>query len=189
MRNFWPLTTISAAFAVVILLIPEGAEAGLFASRDEQRAKIDATEVATLNKLWGRSDTARNLYDRAYGYATFDIIKISLALTGGGGHGVAVARATGERTYMRMGTGGLNIGFGGQKYQLVFLFQDQATFDTFVNEGWEAGASANAVAGTSGVNAGATFINGVAVYQLTEAGLMLQADISATKYWQSKLNR
>ena len=32
-------------------------------------------------------------------------------------------------------------------------------------------------------------LNGVAVYQMTDAGLMLQADISATKYWQSSLNR
>jgi hypothetical protein len=57
-----------------------------------------------------------------------------------------------------------------------------------VSEGWEAGASANAVAGPDGANAGATFINGVAVYQMTEAGLMLQLDISGTKYWRSKLN-
>jgi hypothetical protein len=30
----------------------------------------------------------------------------------------------------------------------------------------------------------------VAIYQLTQAGLMLQADISGTKYWKyKKLNR
>ena len=189
MRNLWPLTSISTALIVVNLSIPNGAEAGPFASRESQRARIDAVEIETLDELWSRSDKARSLYDQAYGYATFDIIKISLAFTGGGGHGAAVAKATGERTYMRMGTGGLNFGLGGQKYQLVFIFEDQATFDTFVDEGWEAGASANAVAGTAGANVGATFINGVAVYQLTEAGLMLQADISATKYWQSSLNR
>jgi len=188
MRNLWLLSTIGVALITVNLLIPIDAAAGPFASKEQQRTRIDAVEVETLEKLWSRSDNARSLYDGAYGYATFDIIKISLAFTGGGGHGVAVAKATGDRTYMRMGTGGLNFGAGGQKYQLVFLFEDQGTFDSFVNEGWEAGASANAVAGTAGANAGATFINGVAVYQLTEAGLMLQLDISGTKYWQSKLN-
>ena len=189
MRNPWLLSTIGVALIAITPLLPNGAEAGLFASAEEQRVEIDAVAAASLDELWRRSDKAKTLYDKAYGYATFGIIKISLAFTGGGGQGVAVAKGSGERTYMRMGTGGLNIGFGGQKYQLVFLFQDQSTFDTFVNEGWEAGASANAVAGSTGANLGATFINGLAVYQLTEAGLMLQADISATKYWQSKLNR
>jgi lipid-binding SYLF domain-containing protein len=165
------------------------AAAGIFESHDEQRAQIDADEKATLARLFEESDTARRLYESAHGYATFDIIKVSLGITGGGGHGVAVNKATGARTYMRMGTGGLNLGAGGQLYQLVFLFEDGETFDRFVNEGWEAGASANAVAGPLGANAGATFINGVAVYQLTEAGLMLQLDISGTKYWKSKLNR
>ncbi len=171
------------------LTFPDNAEAGPFASREEQRVNIDAREPEALEELFEQSENAKNLYDRAYGYATFDIVKISFAFTGGGGHGVAVAKATGERTYMRMGTGGVNLGLGGQKYRLVFLFQNQSTFDTFVGEGWEAGASANAVAGPLGANAGGTFINGVAVYQMTEVGLMLQADISATKYWQSKLNR
>ena len=184
MGNLRPLLTLAAA-----LIAANTAVAGPFGSKEQQRTNIDAREVATLERLWGESDTARRLYDRAYGYATFDIIKISLAFTGGGGQGAAVAKGSGERTYMRMGTGGLNFGAGGQKYQLVFLFEDQAVFDRFVSEGWEAGASANAVAGPAGANAGASFINGVAVYQITEGGLMLQVDISGTKYWRSKLNR
>jgi hypothetical protein len=30
------------------------------------------------------------------------------------------------------------------------------------------------------------FVNGLAVYQLTESGLMANADIAGTKYWQNK---
>ncbi len=179
------LTAIT--FIAVSASLP--ALAGPFASKEQQRTTIDATEIATLARLWDESNTAKRLFDSAYGYATFDIIKISLAITGGGGHGVAVARGSGERTYMRMGTGGINFGAGGQKYQLVFIFEDQRTFERFVEDGWEAGASANAVAGPAGLNAGTSFINGVAVYQLTEGGLMLQLDVSGTKYWQSNLNR
>ena len=33
------------------------------------------------------------------------------------------------------------------------------------------------------------FVNGLAIYQLTEKGLMLNADIAGTKYWlNDKLN-
>jgi lipid-binding SYLF domain-containing protein len=154
------------------------------------RAEIDGVAQEALNTLFEKSPKAKDLYGKAYGYAVFDNLKISLGLTGGGGRGVAVNKGTGARTYMKMGTGGLNLGLGGQKYQVVFLFQDRKTFDSFVEKGWQADASANAVAGTKGANAEATFRNGLAVFQLTKGGLMLQADISGTKYWKSKkLNR
>jgi len=106
-----------------------------------------------------------------------------------GGNGVAVEKATGKRTYMKMGTGGIGFGLGGQKYQVIFLFQDRQTFENFVNKGWVAEASAKAAAGTSGANAKTTFTNGMAVYQLTDKGLMANADIAGTKYWKNdKLN-
>jgi len=35
-------------------------------------------------------------------------------------------------------------------------------------------------------SAGTTFSNGLAVYPLTDKGLMLQADISGTQYWKNK---
>jgi lipid-binding SYLF domain-containing protein len=158
------------------------------ASRAEKRAAIDARAGETLERLFEKSPKAKTLYDGAYGCAVFGNWKFSFVVTGGGGKGVAVAKVSGDRTYMNMGTGGLNLGLGGQKYQVVFLFEDAQTFDTFVNKGWEAEASANAVAGDKGANASATFRNGMAVYQLTDGGLMLQADISGTKYWKSKLN-
>lgn len=164
------------------------ADAGVFRSKDKQRAAIDAAESEALERLLDDHPSSKSLFDSAHGYAVFSVTKVSLGLTGGGGQGVAVDRSTGKRTYMRMGTGGLNFGAGGQVYQLVFLFEDASTFQNFVSTGWEAGASANAVAGRAGANAGATFINGVAVYQLTEAGLMLQVDVSGTKYWVSGLN-
>ena len=158
------------------------------ASKAEKSAKIDAKAGKTLNRLFEKSPKAKTLYDKAYGYAVFGNWKFSLVVTGGGGRGVAVEKTSGARTYMNMGTGGLNLGLGGQKYQVVFLFEDAQTFDMFVDQGWEAEASANAVAGDKGANAGTAFRNGMAVYQLTAGGLMLQADISGTKYWKSKLN-
>ena len=59
----------------------------------------------------------------------------------------------------------------------------------FIDHGWSGGASANAVAGEAGKNAEAEFNNGVAVYQLTDKGLMVNVDLAGTKYWKNeKLN-
>ena len=87
---------------------------------------------------------------------------------------------------MKMGTGGIGIGLGGQKYQVVLLFESKEIFDDFILNGWQGDASAHAVAGTSGKNAEATFTKGLLIYQLSENGLMLQADVAGSKYWMDK---
>lgn len=87
-----------------------------------------------------------------------------------------------------MGSLGVNVGVGGQKMQVVFLFEDKATFGRFVNKGWKAEASA-AAAGKVGASAELEFVNGMATYQFTEKGLMLQANLSGTRYSKNdKLN-
>jgi lipid-binding SYLF domain-containing protein len=156
---------------------------------EHKREETNLMAKETLARLFEESPSAKELFDKTYGYAVFSNLKVSIGITGGGGSGVAVNKETDERTYMNMGTGGLNLGLGAQKYQVVFFFQTEKPFRYFVDKGWKADASANAVAGTKGANVDAQFINGMAVYQLTQAGLMLQADISGTKYWKNdKLN-
>lgn len=176
---------------VFAILLAVTISAGAFAEEkkskaDKKRDAINTMSRETLDTLFVKSPQSKKLYDKAYGYAVLSNVKISLVISGGGGTGVAVRKSDGEKTYLKMGTVGLNIGLGGQKYQVVFLFQDEKRFYDFVNKGWEADANANAVAGTAGANAEATFRNGMAVYQITQAGLMLQADIAGTKYWKDK---
>jgi lipid-binding SYLF domain-containing protein len=161
-----------------------------FAAADEEkkaekRAKIDGIASEALDSLFEQSPKAKELSEQAYGYAVFDNWKFAFGVSGGGGHGVAVAN-DGARTYMKMGTGGVGLGLGGQKYQVIFLIQDEKTFNSFVNVGWQADASASAAAGTEGASAASSFVNGIAVYQLTEAGLMANADVTGTKYWKHK---
>jgi len=170
------------AFALCGPVIAEEKET----KQEVKRKDIDKVAKDSIESLLGKSEQAKVLFDKAYGAAVFNNVKISLGITAGGGTGVAWTMDGESRTYMKMGTAGLNLGLGGQKYQVIFLFQDEKRFTDFVNKGWEAETSANAVAGTAGANAEATFRNGMAIYQITEAGLMLQADISGTKYWQNK---
>ncbi|MCU0305491.1 MAG: YSC84-related protein [Thermoanaerobaculales bacterium] len=153
---------------------------------EAKAAKIDEAADEALAKLFAEHPKAKDLYAKAYGWAAFDNLKLALGVSGGGGNGVAVEKSSGERTYMKMGTGGVGLGIGGSKYQLVFLFEDATTFSSFVNEGWQADAGATAAAGTSAADAKAGFVNGLAIYQMTEKGLMLNADIAGTKYWQNK---
>ncbi len=156
---------------------------------EAKRAEIDENAQEALQRLFEKKPEAKKLFDQSYGYAVFTNVKVALGISGGGGKGVAVVRSTGQRTYMKMGTAGVGFGLGGQKYQVIFFFQTKEVFDRFVNEGWQADASAKAAAGTHGANAKTAFTNGLAIYQLTKAGLIANADISGTKYWKDdKLN-
>jgi lipid-binding SYLF domain-containing protein len=155
-------------------------------NKDAKRAKIDATAKEALDEVFKGSKNAKDLYDNSYGWAVFDNLKIAWGFSGGGGNGVAVNKKSGARTYMKMGTVGVGFGLGAQKYQVIFLFQDDKTFTSFVEKGWKADASAQAAAGTAGVGAQTGFVNGIAVYQLTDKGLMASADITGTKYWKNK---
>jgi len=185
------ITRSFVGIAVLCLLVSAGQlavaeESWESLKKDAKRAKIDAVAKAALDEVLATSESAGELYDKAYGWAAFDNVKIALGWSGGGGNGVAVDMTEDGRTYMKMGTVGVGIGLGAHKYQVVFLFQDEKTFRNFVDKGWQADASAQAAAGTESVGGKAGFVNGIAIYQVTEKGLMASADIAGTKYWKNK---
>ena len=63
------------------------------------------------------------------------------------------------------------------------FFADKDRLAKFVAGGWDSSATAEAVAGQEGVAFRSSFIDGVALYQITDKGLMAQADVSGTKFW------
>jgi len=155
-------------------------------NKQAKQAKIDEVAKESLDEVLKGSEGSKQLYDNSYGWAAFDNLKIAWGFSGGGGNGVAVNKKTGARTYMKVGTVGVGLGLGAQKYQVVFLFQDEKTFTNFVDKGWQADATAQATAGTAGVGGQTGFVNGIAIYQITDKGLMASADIAGTKYWKNK---
>jgi lipid-binding SYLF domain-containing protein len=163
--------------------------AGTVTEKNDPRAtrkEIDAVAAKTLEAVLKNSAAAKSLYEKSYGYAAFDSRKSSFLITAGKGLGVAVRNDSGERTYMHVGTLGANIGAGVQFYQGLFLFENKQAFDSFVNQGWQADAGAGATLGKASLEAQAKFTNGMAYYQLSETGILLDASLSGTKYWKSK---
>lgn len=171
---------------IALLMLVAVTATAVFADEEKnakKRAEMDAVAAEAVKAVTSKSETAKELYAKAVGYAVFDNLKIQFGISGGGGSGVAVPKK-GNRTYMKMGTGGIGFGIGAQKYQVVFLFENEKTMKNFIDKGWQADASAQAAAGEKGANLGASFVNGIAVYQVTEKGLIASADITGTKYWK-----
>ena len=156
------------------------------ASEQEKKDEINAMADEALAELFEGNASAKGLFDKAVGYAVFDNLKIQFIVAGGGGVGVAVDKASGKRTYMKMGTGGIGLGLGGTKYQVIFLFETEKRLESFIEKGWKADTSASAAAGTAAAGVEAQFQDGIAYYQITDKGLIASADIAGTKYWKNK---
>lgn len=152
----------------------------------EARLALDTMADTALVRLFNEQPSAKLLFNRAYGYAVFDSRKFSLMLQTNQGAGVAINRGSGQHTYMKMLGAGLSAGLGGKFYQQVILFEDKARFDAFVTKGWEATSEVGAVAGKESAGLTAKYNGGMAIYQIGETGLLLDASISGSKYWVDK---
>jgi lipid-binding SYLF domain-containing protein len=150
---------------------------------EKERADIKARSEASLQQLFKDVEGSKANYDKAVGYAVFATTKAGFIVTGGGGSGITVDKATGKTVYMKMGMGGVGFGIGGQKYDMVILFESAARLQTFIDGGWDSAAAAKAVAGQEAANAAVDFIDGVIIYTFGETGLMASADVSGTRFW------
>ena len=161
----------------------------------ERRAEINKRRAETLAKLYQIHPAAKGKIAGAYGYAVFTNLGVNLFIMSvAGGSGVAHDNKAGHDVYMKMLSGGVGLGLGIKDFRGIFVFRTQKAFSDFVEDGWEAGAHADAVA-KAGKEGGAlegaiSVAPGTELYQLTETGLALEATIQGTKYFKDgELNK
>jgi len=159
--------------------------------RDKKRAEIKEMRQETLARLYSEEPQAAEEIQDAEGYAVFSSVGVNIILfSGGGGRGVVHNNDSGEDTYMKMGSAGVGIGLGVKDFRVVFIFNDDKALARFIDKGWDFSGQADAAAksdekGGEG-SASESVMKGVKVYQMTEAGLALQATLQGTKYWKDK---
>lgn len=152
---------------------------------EEIRARVDRMAYDTLDRLFSQDPEAHLLFDSGYGYAVFEVRQVSMTVLAGYGYGVAQSNDDSRRIYMKMVSGGVEVskGVGGFASQWVVLYEDQAAFDAFVTEGFDASAETSGTLGSERAELGARYRQGIAFYRVTEGGLRLAASLSGTKFW------
>lgn len=155
----------------------------------ERKQMINDMATDALQKLYREEVSAKKQIANAAGYGVFSNANVNIIfVSGGGGYGVVVNNRTGEKSYMKMGLGGIGLGIGAKDYRQVLIFRDENTLQNFVDKGWEFGGHADAAAKageTGGEASGEGDINDdINVYSMTEAGLTLQATVTGSKYWK-----
>lgn len=160
---------------------PDDLDANTLAERRQEILDMSKGTIDSLRK----DASAKELIDDAYGHVVFDTTKGGFIVTGAGGTGVAMRKNGSNPVYMHMGAAGVGLGAGLENYKLVILFENEDVYKRFIDGAWTAGTSAQAAAGRDGVGVVGQFVNGVAVYHLTDKGLIAQADVTGVRFWPS----
>lgn len=155
---------------------------------EQTRQRMDSMASQTLSQLLSENPQAAALYEVSHGYAVFDARQVTFIGAAGYGRGVAVDKATGARHYMSMGTGGVGLAFGvgGFERKIVILFESEGDFLSFVYDGYDATAEANAKDGDEDDTLQARFVEGRSFFYLSKKGWRVAASATGTKYWRDK---
>lgn len=192
--NLFKLKSVSGTRSLLLTIVGAAAIvmfSGFWSGKtvDQQRDERLQVRNDTLQLLYKHAPEAKEMIANSYGYAAFSNVGVNLVLLSAeGGKGVAHDNKTGKNIYMNMASGGVGFGLGIKDFRAVFLFENKAVFDQFVNKGWEANAQADAAAKLAdkgdAINMAITVAPGIRLYKLTQNGLALQATIQGSKYWK-----
>ncbi|MBW2109632.1 MAG: hypothetical protein JRI36_13340 [Deltaproteobacteria bacterium] len=160
-------------------------------TKQEQRNYILKMKDQTLAELYAKKPETKAMIKKAAGYGVFTNIGTYLfLLAGGSGYGVVVDNATNQKTYMKMRSVGIGLGMGVKDFRAVFIFKNRDVLHKFVEKGWQFGAQADAAAKSGekgGAASGEAYIDtDIIIYELTKAGVALQATVGGTKFWKDK---
>ncbi|BCA53093.1 hypothetical protein W02_02330 [Nitrospira sp. KM1] len=176
----------AVAFAMSMLL--SGCAGGLVGSPDSKRAYFSKLEQDALARVIQEQPKAKQELEQAAGYlvAEQDIVKVPM-VGWGSGAGIAVEKATGKRSYLRIPELQFGAGWGGRVQKVVLIFQDLGKFRDVADGKWYAGAEAEAAvkAGDVGVAGSGTsadlLTKGFSTYVLTDAGVSGTATVSVLR--------
>jgi lipid-binding SYLF domain-containing protein len=155
----------------------------------EKRQAAQKMRSETLAELYEVHPFAKTQINEAAGYGVFSNVGVNLfLLSTASGYGIVHGKKTGNDTYMKMYSAGIGPGLGVKDFRGVFIFTSEEALQSFVEDGWDASAQADAAAKSDdkgGAWAGAVDVApGIKLYQLTQHGLALQATIQGTKFWK-----
>ena len=154
----------------------------------EKRAFVLQMKDNALAKLYAEKPYAREVVNKAAGYAVFSNFNTQLLIVGSGnGYGVAIDNSNGNEIFMRMAEGAVGLGVAFKDFEEVIVFNNKEIFYNFITEGWNYSAQGDAVAKydeDGGAATGEVPLNSdVVVFQMTKDGIALRATIGASKFW------
>jgi lipid-binding SYLF domain-containing protein len=153
---------------------------------EKKRAERRKLRDDTLAQLYEGKPEVRDEIAQAEGYAVFDGTQLNLVLyVGASGQGILVDK-NGVETFMQMKRAGMGPGVGYKDYRQIIVFKSRALLDQFRTVGADVSASADATVKMDGkgsaLDGSVSFNPQLSVYQITDRGLLLQANWGGVAY-------
>jgi len=153
----------------------------------KMRQDILTMSEQTLERLYKEQPEAKELIENAYGYGVFEGHTVNIVLyVAGKGLGVVFDNKTKTPIYMAAIRGGTGPGVGYKSLHAVFLFENETVYNQFITLGLQVSASGDATMKIAGEGIGTekaiSLVPGVKFYQLTNTGIVLQANWGATEF-------
>lgn len=154
----------------------------------QQRHDAQIMKRDTLTLLHQREPEIYESARIAPGIGVFESFGVTLGAVGGAnGYGI-VTDASGREHHMRFGGLKLGIGLGGKVYRIVLVFNDPDALASFVQGGWTAGGEAELAAkkaNDGGSRRAAAEFTPVAVYHITDTGLVAEAVLEGARFYRN----
>ncbi|MCG1035509.1 YSC84-related protein [Polaribacter sargassicola] len=171
------MKTLKTITAICLLFITTG----LFAQNNKD-LKIMADAKYAKSKLIHEDEGIDKFFNNASGYAIFpNVGKGGLIIGGASGNGVVYENGTaiGMASLKKVNVG---LQAGGQSVIQVIFFETDEALEDFKYGNYEFSAETSAVIAEEGISKDANYNDGVVVFALPKAGLMVDASIGGQKF-------
>ena len=124
----------------------------------------------------------QSFFDRSYGYAVLPkVTKGGFWVGGAWGRGEVFEQGV-KVGYTSMSQATLGFTFGGQYFREIIFFRDKTDLDRFRRGEFSFSAQVTGVALTTGAAAKADYKSGMAVFVISQKGLMVDASLGGQKF-------
>lgn len=150
--------------------------------RAESKDVLDAQINEAITRFKEEDPGIRRFFDQSAGYAVFPSV-FKGAFWVGGAHGNGMLFEGGQATgYVSLSQATLGFSFGGEFFREIIFFRGTRDIERFKTRDYSFSAQVSAVALTAGAAAKADYKDGMAVFVMTDAGLMVDASVGGQKF-------
>jgi lipid-binding SYLF domain-containing protein len=149
---------------------------------DEQKDVLTAEVNSAVSLFQAKDPSINRFFESSYAYAVLPkVFKGGFWVGGAGGRGEVFEerKMTG---YCRMSQATLGFTFGGEYFREIVFFRDKEDFDKFTAGEYTFAAQVTGVALSAGAAAKTDYKAGMAVFIMSDVGLMVDASLGGQKF-------
>lgn len=148
----------------------------------ESKAVLSSEVTDAISIFKAKDPSIESFFARSYGYAVLPkVFKGGFWIGGAGGQG-EVFEQNQMVGYCRMSQATLGFSFGGEYFREILFFRDKEDLDKFKSSEFTFSAQVTGVALSAGAAAKADYKSGMAVFVMTDVGLMVDASLGGQKF-------